>query len=195
MAVVNEHPDLNVRKLYAGQVASAHWSAGSRSGAVGRTAAAQARGARCAQRATLARPRTASSLLSRCCCSNGTYIAPWLTEELFAADVHRRAFVALASTGGSLDAALEAADPEAREVLERAAVADLDADPEIEAFNLIAAAVRRELSRRLRITDPDEIRGDGEARKQLDQLSTRGPDQIAAEALLGWLERRTKERG
>ena len=43
-------------------------------------------------------------------------------------------------------AAIDAADPEAREVLERAAVADLDVDPEAEARNLIAAAVRRELA-------------------------------------------------
>jgi len=122
-------------------------------------------------------------------------IAPWLTEELFAADVHRRAFAAVAAAEGVLDAALELADPEAREILERAAVADLDADPEIEAFNLIAAAVRRKLGTRLRITDHDEIRADSEARKQLDNLSVRGLEQDAAVALLRWLELRTEEHG
>ena len=72
-------------------------------------------------------------------------IAGWLIEELFADDVNRRAFVALAAADGDLDAALAAADPDARDVLERAAVADLDVDAETEARNLIAAAVRREL--------------------------------------------------
>ena len=84
---------------------------------------------------------------------------------------------------------------QAREVLERAAVADLDADPEIEAFNLINAAVRRELGRRLRINDNDEIRADSEARKQLEQFVNGSSPQIAAESLLGWLRRRTEERG
>ena len=70
----------------------------------------------------------------------------WLVEELFDDDANRMAFLALAEAGGDLDAALEAADPDAREVLERAAVADLDVDPEVEARNLIAAAVRRELA-------------------------------------------------
>lgn len=194
MAVINEHPDLNVRKLYAGQVAS-H---------TGLPIIDLVRLAEQPKRKPVVRVAPARHVGAA---ENGEFvavalllqqwdmIAPWLTEELFAADVNRRAFVALASAGGSLDAALEEADPEAREVLERAAVADLDADPEIEAFNLIAAAVRRELGRRLRITDHDEIRADAEARQQLDLLSTRGPDQLAAESLLGWLKRRTEERG
>ena len=56
-------------------------------------------------------------------------IAPWLVEELFADDVARRAFLALADADGDLEPRSELADPEAREVLERAAVADIDADP------------------------------------------------------------------
>jgi len=82
-----------------------------------------------------------------------------------------------------------------REVLERAAVADVDADPEIEAMSLIAASVRRELSRRLRITDAAAIREDSEARVQLEHLTFRQTPQGAAEWLLGWLQRRNEERG
>ena len=122
-------------------------------------------------------------------------IAPWLTEDLFASDLNRRAFVALAASGGAIEAALESADPEAREVLERAAVADLDADPEVEAMNLIAATVRRELGHRLKITDPDAIREDSEARVQLSSLAIRDAPQAAAEWLLGWLQKRNEERG
>jgi len=194
MAVVNEHPDLNVRKLYAGQVAS-H---------TGLPVIDLVRVAEQPKRKptlNVAPARTVGAA------ENGEFvavslllqrwdgIAPWLTEELFAADVHRRAFAAVAAAEGVLDAALELADPEAREILERAAVADLDADPEIEAFNLIAAAVRRKLGTRLRITDHDEIRADSEARKQLDNLSVRGLEQDAAVALLRWLELRTEEHG
>ena len=194
MSVVNEHPDVNVRKLYAGQVAShtglpindlVRLAEQPKRKPVVRVAPARHVGA--AENGEFV---AVAMLLQR-----WEEIAPWLMEELFAADVNRRAFAALASTGGALDAALREADPEAREVIERAAVADLDADPEIEAFNLIAAAVRRELGRRLRITDPDEIREDSEARVRLEALSTRDSAQSAGEWLLGWLKRRTGERG
>ncbi len=194
MAVVNEHPDVNVRKLYAGQVAS-------------HTGLPINDLVRLAEQPKLKPVVRVAPVRHVGAAENGEFvavalllqrwddIAPWLMEELFAADVNRRAFAALAATGGVLDVALQAADPEAREVLERAAVADLDADPEIEAFNLISAAVRRELGQRLRITDSDEIREDSEARVQLEQLSSRGSPQIAGEWLLGWLKRRTGERG
>ncbi len=77
---------------------------------------------------------------------NWDAIAPWLVEALFVDEVYRRAFLAVVSTGGVLEPALDAADPEARDVLERAAVVDVEADAELEASNLIAAAVRRELA-------------------------------------------------
>ena len=56
-------------------------------------------------------------------------IAPWLVEALFADEVYRRAFVAVAEAGGDLVQALELADPEARDVLERAAVVDVGVEP------------------------------------------------------------------
>jgi hypothetical protein len=61
-------------------------------------------------------------------------------------------------------ARVDLADPEARELIERAAVADIDADPSIEGRNLIAAAVRRELARRVNETDPNEILANRDAR-------------------------------
>ena len=121
-------------------------------------------------------------------------IAEWLIEELFDDETHRRAFLALAAAEGDLDAAIEAADPEAREVLERAAVADLDVDPEAEARNLIAAAVRRQLARRVATEEPEQIRDDGEARLQLEELGPPNASTTAAEWLLAWLHRRMEER-
>ena len=72
-------------------------------------------------------------------------IAPWLVEPLFDDDANRMAFLALAESGGDLQEALEMVAPDARDVLERAAVADLNLVPDVEAKTLIAAAVRREL--------------------------------------------------
>jgi DNA primase len=117
-------------------------------------------------------------------------IAPWLVEDLFADEVYRRAFVAVAEAGGAIDPALEAADPEARDVIERAAVIDVDADGETEALNLIAAAVRRELASGRTSDDPEMIRQDAEARVTMEQLGDRERSLEAAGSLLGWLEAR-----
>jgi DNA primase len=113
---------------------------------------------------------------------------------LFADEVCRRAFLAVAETAGSIEAALDAADPEARELLERAAVADVDADPGVEARNLIAAAVRRELVRRVQVDDPEQILADRDARLALEVVEQSTGNTDAAEALLGWLQRRSEER-
>jgi DNA primase len=114
-------------------------------------------------------------------------IAAWLIDALFADDVHRRAFLAVAGAEGSLQTALELADPEAREVLERAAVVDVDADPDVEARNLIAAAVRRELHAGARNSDPVQIQEDREARLHLEELHDVESGVAAADWLLAWL--------
>jgi DNA primase len=100
--------------------------------------------------------------------------------------------VALGTTNGDLDEALEKADPDAREILERAAVADVEADAILEARNLAVAAVRRELAARVRITDTDEIRADAAVRRSLETLSSDNPDEETLTALLGWLDDRTR---
>jgi DNA primase len=123
-------------------------------------------------------------------------MAPWLVEGLFDDDGHRLAFLALAAADGDLDQAFEVAGPDAREVLERAAVADLTVVAEVEAKTLIDAAVRRELRSRVGISEKAVIEEDRQAR--LDQEAMRDPDPNrslpAAESLLGWLDRRAAER-
>jgi DNA primase len=94
---------------------------------------------------------------------------------------------------GSIAGSLDAADPEAREVIERAAVADIDSDPFMEAKNLISAAVRRELITRNRITDPTEIRADRDARILLEELDNPTIADAAAMELLDWLGKRVGE--
>jgi DNA primase len=198
MSLVNEHPNLDVRKLYAGEVAT-------RLGLpVADLVGVAVKGSR---RATVrvAPVRQVGAV------ENAEYvavvlllqrwndIAGWLIEELFADDTTRRAFLAVVGGEGDVNAALALADPDARELLERAAVADLDAEPFAEACNLIAAAVRRELSRRVQVAATevvgadaqlDELRSQRDARLDLDSLDVAETAPAAAERLLGWLQRR-----
>jgi DNA primase len=193
MEVVNEHPDVNVRKLYAGQVAS---EVGLPVGDLLRVAEQRMR------RPTLtvtpvrrtAVRENAEFVAVAVLAQEWESIAGWLVEELFADETHRRAFLALGAADGNLTAAIEAADPEAREVLERAAVADLEVDPEAEARNLVAAAVRRELRLSPRSGDPAMVRDDAEAALHLAELGAPIPAADAAEWLLGWLHRRMEQR-
>ena len=195
MAVVNEHPNANVRKLYAGEVAAKVGLP------VGDLVQIAERGAR---RPTI----QVASKRSRGPMENAEFaalvllvqdwdsIAPWLIEPLFDDDANRMAFVALADSHGDLQHALDAATPDAREVLERAAVADLNLVADVEARTLIAASVRRELRVRSRLTDTASIHEDRAARLDLDTLNDTDRERglAAADALLGWLDRRSQER-
>ena len=190
MEVVNEHPNVNIRKLYAGEVAN-------RVGLpVHDLVALAERGTRRPRvqvRAPKHRHRrdgaefVAVALLAQ----EWDSIAPWLVESLFADDVCRRAFLALAEASGDVAAAIDAADPEARDLLERAAVVDLDADPMLEARTLIAAAVRRELMSAPASGDADRVRLDAEARVKSEEMQD-DPDGSAIAWLLGWLAERTR---
>jgi DNA primase len=192
MAVVNEHPDANVRKLYAGQIAS-HVGL-----PVNDLVAIAERGD--------SRPRVAVARIRRVggkesaafvalvlLAQRWDDMAPWLIEDLFVDDVLRRAFVALAEAGGDITRGLALADPEAREVLEQVAVADVDADPEVEARSLIGAAVRRRLSATSPVLDPAVIHDQREARLMVEQLDDTHASAAAAEWLLGWLVRQGAE--
>ena len=193
MAVINEHPNVMTRQLYAGEVA-AHTGLPLND----LIRIAEQRNRRPALRVAPARQKAntenAEFVAVALLMQRWDDIAPWLMDDLFNEEVNRRAFLALAESAGNVDTAIETCDPEAREVLERAAVADLDADPEIEALNLISAQTRRVLLRRRRILDPIEVREDAEARVHLETVMNGTSPQVAAEWLLGWLERRREDR-
>jgi len=194
MAVVNEHPNENVRRLYAGELAAL----------IGLPVADFTRAAVSRARPRLQAPVkrvgppvqntefTALVLLAQ----DWDEIAPWLLESLFSDDANRLAFLALAEAEGDLGKAIEAASPDAREVLERAAVADLDLDPDTEARTLIRATATRELRQRSGPIDASTIEEDRQVRLDLEALTGLDRDRAmeAAESLLTWLDRRAQER-
>jgi DNA primase len=195
MSVVNEHPNVNVRKLYAGELAA-------RVGLpVGDLVRLAEKGTR--RPSIVAAPRRAGPPMENAefaalvlLVQDWDSIAPWLLECLFADDANRMAFVALAGGDGDLQRALDGAVPDAREVLERAAVADLDLDPDVEARTLIAAAARRELRQRSGPLDATIIEQDRAARLDLETLMEADRERAleAGESLLTWLDRRSEER-
>ena len=195
MAVVNEHPNSNVRKLYAGEVAT---RVGLPVNDMVRLAEAGVR-----RPAIQVQPKRSRGPMQNAefaalvlLVQEWDSIAPWLVESLFDADANRLAFVALADTDGDFQRALETAPPDARDVLERAAVVDLNLVADVEARTLIGAACRRELKQRSRVIDPQAIAEDRQAHLDIELLdNTDKPRALAAaESLLGWLNRRAEER-
>ena len=186
VSVINEHPDVNVRKIYAGQVAT---HAGLPVADVVARVERRSRNVRfeVAEPSAVGLAENAEFVAIATLLQDWDSIAPWLVEDLFPTDVMRRAFLAVAEASGELESAIDAADPEAREILERAAVIDIEADGRAEALNLLAAAVRRALSSHRGITDPDVLRADRDARLNLEALESRETSDAAATALLEWL--------
>ena len=186
MTLVNEHPNAEVRKLYAGQVAT---HVGIPPADLVALAARRVKSptVRIAPVRRIGAPENAEFVCIAMLLQRWDDIAPWLMEELFADEVARRAFLAVAESGGAIEAALALADPEAREFLERASVADVDADALLESRNLIAAATRRRLAQMVVDIAPDQLPLIRDARLQLDDMEDPERADVAAEALLGWL--------
>ena len=156
MAVVNEHQNPEVRKLYAGQVAT-HVGIPPADLVALAARRVKAPTVHIAPVRRIGAAENAEFVCIAMLLQRWDDIAPWLMEELFAEEVARRAFLAVAESGGAIEPALDRADPEAREFLERAAVADVDADPVLEARNLIAAATRRRLAQMVVDIAPDQL--------------------------------------
>jgi DNA primase len=184
MELVNEHPDGNVRRLYAGQVAS-HTGVSAadlmkvadRGGSAPVTVAAPVQHA----------PEGAGFVALALLIHEWDLIAPWLIEELFPDDASRQAFRALADADGDVHTALQSVDPLAADIIERAAVYDVEADPLIESRALIAAAVRRELNRLRSVADVETIQEQRQVRISLEDLTKPDKSENAAVYLLQWL--------
>ena len=187
MAVVNEHPNVNVRKLYAGEVATrldlpVHdlvlvAEQGGRSPALA-VASVRRRNA----------PRNnAEFAVLAVLVQDWDAVAPWLAGPLFSDTANRQAFDALVESNGDLEIALDQLDGQARDVVERAAIVDVVVDAPMEARVLIAAAVRRELRRVISGADSERIASDAQARRLVEELQDPHRAEDAAEWLLGWL--------
>ena len=194
MAVVNEHPDANVRKLYAGEVAAQTGLADRRPGGGSHKRRERAPGdpGQCAGAGPA--PENAEFVAIALLVQHWDDIAAWLIEELFADEVYRRAFLALAAADGDLDAALEPPIPRRARCSSGRRSPTSRPIPEVEVRNLIAAAVRRELAPAESKGDPDRIRDDREARLQVEELTHAEGGAAASEWLLGWLHRRMAPR-
>ncbi len=186
--IINEHPDINLRRLYASEVAMFTTLPAQdmvrmveRGGSGRVTVATPVR-----QQAQGAGFVALTMLIHR-----WNDIAPWLVEALFAQDSYRQAFNAIVDADGNVEAALLLVEGEARDIIERAAVSDFETDPVVEARMLLAAAIRRELAQRVHITDPDEIRQDRQARIILSDIDNPRKANDAAVQLLQWLTSRT----
>ncbi len=193
VAMISEHPNANVRRLYAGEVAA---QLGLPAAEVVAAADRRDRSARLRAPSRAARhDRESAEFVALCLLlTDWDAIAPWLIPEVFADPTLRAAFDAIVDASGDIAAALSSADPAVVDVLERVAVADVEADAETEAKNLIAAAVRRELRAVPAAADAERIARDAEARRRLEGLVVPDDAGEAAEWLLGWLADRSAEQ-
>jgi DNA primase len=190
LEVISEHPDKNVQRLYAGEVA-VHTGL-----PVAQVLAAVERGGRPSLEPPAPRPvrrESAEVVALGLLVHRWDDIAPWLIEELFTDDVNVAAFRALADARGDVVAAISSADPDARDLLERLAVTDIEADPDVEARHLVGAAARRELDRIAASGDLDSAAEHRDATVLLHQLDDPAAGPAAAEQLLTWLDRRSEE--
>ena len=169
MAVVNEHPDVNVRTLYAGEVAA-------------QTGLAVADLVEVAKRRR-GGPVDGVTRPTQRLRENAEFAALTLLAQdwdAIAQLAHRGALPRRRRTVGrsspwppptaTSPRPSTQADPDARDVLERAAVADLDVEPEVEAQS--RSPPRSAASSACRSAgDPARIRDDAEARLQLEELA------------------------
>ena len=189
MTVINEHPDIHVRKLYAGQVAT-HVGiavtdimadvAQDRRTTASRTTVEQApttesREAASGEEAVLAHLLVDPSLTE------------YVSEQLFAGGAQRLAFVALRDARCDVAKALRDVDAPVAAVLERASVADPIGDPIIEVANLVRAAVRRTLLSRSRNVDAESIKSDRGVKQAVERLGDPAVAVSVLPELLTWL--------
>jgi DNA primase len=184
MELINEHPDANVRRLYAGQVAS---HTGVSAAELVKVADKGGNIATAVAAPIIQAADGAGFVALSLLIHEWDAIAPWLIEELFADEPSREAFRALAEADGQVHTALSLATPEGAEIIERAAVYSADADPYVEARSLIAAAVRRELPRRRGDDDLATAQMQRNVRLALDDLAKPDKSTVVAVQLLQWL--------
>jgi DNA primase len=167
--MITEHPNAIVREQYAGRVAATldlpQGTLLAGLGAGRRVAPAPAR--------RQARSERPSLMVLRLAVHDPDAVAAFLDESLFTDDVELGAYRALAGAA-TLHEAIDTADPEASELLQRLAVEEVDVDAEDVLSLLVGEATHRALH---------EV--EAEARASADPL--------AAAEIVGWLKLRLEE--
>jgi len=189
MTIINAHPDVNLRRIHAGEVA-AH--VGLAAGPLIKLAESRQRGDSVVVDASASPTVTAEFVVLALMLQQWDQVAPWLAEELFLDPVNQSAFRALVETEGDVNVALRDAAPEVVDVLERVAVLDVEADAETEAIGLIGVAARRRLAG-IRSLEPDSIRESAQIKLLLEDLGDPAMREEAARVLFEWLAEDTKE--
>lgn len=188
-AIINEHPNDIVRRDYASQVASR----------LGIKEVAEVvrlvdkRLDRTMARNEVSSPaqsgprETAEFVMLSLMVNDFDAVTGIVSEEVFSDDAHRRVFRALLQHRNDFKKAESDLDPDAQELLSRVLVATVEGDPRVEGINLLRAAVRRELARRVTNTSPEAIGRDREVRRQVERLSERDVADSDVTDLLAWL--------
>ena len=194
MTVVNEHPDVNVRKLYAGEVAT---QTGLPVADLVAIAARRRRDPSSGRsRRPPQRPRENAEFVAIDAAGPGLGLDRRLADR--GAVRRRRPPPRVPRPGRGRRRPRRARSR--RPTPTRGRSSSGPPSPistsiaETEARNLIAAAVRRELVRRASAAIEAQIRDDAEARLQVEELGQPIRRGTAAEGLLGWLHRRMEQR-
>ena len=194
VAIINEHPNVMVRRDYATQVAEQLWGNDKKQvddivQKVDRKFEASRARNEVSGVTTTANRENAEFVILALMLAKFDDVTGVVVEEVFANDAHRRVFRALLAHRGDHEKAEADLDPEALELLSQVEVFDVSpqADPRKEGINLLRAAVRRELARRVADTSPDVITRDRGIKQKVEQLSGRDVADSVVADLLAWL--------
>jgi DNA primase len=194
IAIINEHPNVIVRRDYATQVAEQLWGNDKKQiddivQKVDRKFEASRSRNEAQSMAQASNKENAEFVILALMIARFDEVTGIVAEEVFGDDTHRRVFRALMAHRGNHKQAEADLDPDALELLSRVEVFDVptDADPRKEGINLLRAAVRRELARRVSDTSSAVITRDREIKQKVEQLSGRDVADSLISDLLAWL--------
>lgn len=184
--LVNEHPNVIVRRQYAGEVAM-------RCGLPAADLVRLAERGSHSVRIDVASPRprrrdSAEIEVLRLLVHRWSETARFLVDSLFADDVNLLVFRALAEADGDVRRALEVADPMAAELLGRLAVEEPSTEPEVEAIRLIIDVSRRRLDAMRATGDPTLASIQTVVMNWIEDLRRDETKDAAAGQLLRWLD-------
>ena len=184
--LVNEHPNVIVRRQYAGEVAM---RCGLPAADLVRLAE---RGSRSVHVDVASPPPSrrdsAEIEVLRLLVHRWSETARFLVDALFADDVNLLVFRALAEADGDVRHALEVADPMAAELLGRLAVEEPSTEPEVEAIRLIIDVARRRLDVMRATGDPTLASIQTVVMNWMEDLRRDETKDAAAGQLLRWLD-------